>query len=836
MMRKLIKKTPLFLAVFFSCYNTVSAQRQGNIVEYFGKEKYEETKEGSIIHVFEEGLVLEQAARSGVLFGSQDIVAWHLANNSFKTPVEGEALVNYPGTDAPLKWSAISADTAQVFRNPNLRRGYLYTSFDAPVEEVVLLEATGHTRVYINGMVQEGDHYDFGYTLIPFRLKKGRNQFVYTPGRFGRVAAKLVVPTKEVMLINRDLTLPDIINGEPEEKWGAVRLLNATDKDLKDLKIECILETGERATFATDAVMPMAVRKVKFRIPGVKDASNTASINAILILSDGRGRELDRTEIELQQRYMTDHHERTFISQIDGSVQYYSVAPSTEVADGQALVLSVHGASVEARNQARAYKKKDWAHIVAPTNRRPFGFNWEEWGRIDAMEVLAEAKKVFKTEDSLTYLTGHSMGGHGTWYLGVTYPDQFAAIAPCASYPDIIGYRRAENDSLSEASKHYTQIKRAANAGRTLSLKRNYLQSGVYILHGDADNVVSVDQARLMRSTLGEFHNNFSYYEYPGGSHWYGDHSVDWFPIFDYFKWHAIPAVKNVQHIEFHTASPAVSAQNYWVRVEQQPRSWDFSNVVLDVKGDSIIGSVENVSVLTLNLSQLNLENDPVVVVNGTSIQGQKGMDLTIENAVDGWKSISQVKTAEKYSLRHGGFKTAFDNHVVFVYATGGTKEENAWYLNKARFDAETFLYRGNASIDVVSDKAFNAKNYRDQNVIIYGNASNNKAWKKVLRNAPLHVADGEIRFGDEVLKGDDLGTYFVYPRFDSTTASVGVVAGTGLKGMKATFANNYFSGISGFPDVMVFSADYLKTGLEDLKISGFFGSDWSIEKGEFSK
>src|SRR5690554_8167120 len=91
MMRKLIKETPLFLAVFISCYNSVSAQRQGNVVEYFGKEKYEETKEGSIIHVFEEGLVLEQAARSGVLFGSQDIVAWHLANNSFKTPVEGEA-------------------------------------------------------------------------------------------------------------------------------------------------------------------------------------------------------------------------------------------------------------------------------------------------------------------------------------------------------------------------------------------------------------------------------------------------------------------------------------------------------------------------------------------------------------------------------------------------------------------------------------------------------------------------------------------------------------------------------------------------------------------------
>ena len=53
-----------------------------------------------------------------------------------------------------------------------------------------------------------------------------------------------------------------------------------------------------------------------------------------------------------------------------------------------ALFLSVHGASVEATNQARAYAQKDWGHLVAPTNRRPYGFSWEDWGRMDALEVL----------------------------------------------------------------------------------------------------------------------------------------------------------------------------------------------------------------------------------------------------------------------------------------------------------------------------------------------------------------------------------------------------------------------------------------------------------------
>ena len=48
------------------------------------------------------------------------------------------------------------------------------------------------------------------------------------------------------------------------------------------------------------------------------------------------------------------------------------------------------------------------------------------------MEVLGIAKKDLRTDPTKTYLTGHSMGGHGTWNVGVHYPDKFAPIAPSA--------------------------------------------------------------------------------------------------------------------------------------------------------------------------------------------------------------------------------------------------------------------------------------------------------------------------------------------------------------------------------------------------------------------
>lgn len=808
-------------------------QTKGNIVEYFGKERVERVDEGMILHTFRQGYFLPVTAPSGYLFTTSDGLGWEIATGKFKAPSANDlTATNYGRTREAVQWTPIEADSTGKFANRALRRAYVFTEYKADKPQIALLESSGNTRTFINGMPHEGDHYDFAYTLIPFRMQKGMNEFIFTPGRFGRVEAKLIIPSKPVMLTKRDMTLPDIINGEGE-KWAAIRIVNAQEKALTGLKIQCTLENGESATLTTDDVMPMMVRKVKFRIPGAT-SSKKGETKATVILQDKSGKEIDRTEISLQQKDASSIHERTFISDVDGSVQYYSVNPSTTQGDNQALFLSVHGASVEARNQARAYVPKDWGHIIAPTNRRPFGFNWEEWGRIDAMEVLAEAEKVFKTDPAHTYLTGHSMGGHGTWFLGVTYPDRFAAIAPCASYPDIAKYSRPNADAANVGEKHFPMICQAANAGRVLDLRKNFLQSGIYILHGDSDNVVPIEQVRRMREILGTFHPDFCYYEYPGGSHWYSNESVDWKPIFDYFRWHSVPSADKVKQLEFHTASPAISAKDYWVTINQQDTAYDFSSVSFKQTDNGISGTTSNVASLTFDFPALKLPAEASITIDNETIPVDGTRPAVLKKVSGKWSLVEEIPVTEKYPSRYGGFKQAFDNRVVFVYATGGNKEENTWYQNKARFDAETFLYRGNGSIDVIADKDFIPSAYADRNVVLYGNASNNKAWNKLLKNAPVQVLKGEIRMGDKVLKGNDLGTYFVYPRPDSPTASVGVVAGTGIEGMKATYPNDYISGITGFPDLLIFNVDMLKEGIHGIQVSGFFGNDWSVEDGCF--
>jgi predicted peptidase len=48
------------------------------------------------------------------------------------------------------------------------------------------------------------------------------------------------------------------------------------------------------------------------------------------------------------------------------------------------------------------------------------------------MNVLEIVKKDYNVDPDRIYLMGHSMGGGGTWHLGIKYPEIWAGLAPIA--------------------------------------------------------------------------------------------------------------------------------------------------------------------------------------------------------------------------------------------------------------------------------------------------------------------------------------------------------------------------------------------------------------------
>ena len=93
----------------------------------------------------------------------------------------------------------------------------------------------------------------------------------------------------------------------------------------------------------------------------------------------------------------------------------------------------------------------------------------------------------------------------------------------------------------------------------------------------------------------------------------------------------------------------------------------------------------------------------------------------------------------------------------------------------------------------------------------------------------------GEVRVGERALRGGNLIALFVYPRSDSPTASVGVVAGTGIEGMRLANRLPYFTSGVHYPDLTVIGPEMLSEGTKGIRVTGFFGNDWRVESGEFA-
>ncbi len=116
--------------------------------------------------------------------------------------------------------------------------------------------------------------------------------------------------------------------------------------------------------------------------------------------------------------------------------------------------------------------------------------NLGDLSELDVMNVLAMTLEGYNIDRDRIYLAGHSMGGGGTWHLGIKYPDIWAGLGPVA--PAIY----TSPDALS-AITHIPVI----------------------IIQGDEDRLVNVDIARRWVAQMQELGMTHQYVEISGGDH-----------------------------------------------------------------------------------------------------------------------------------------------------------------------------------------------------------------------------------------------------------------------------------------------------------------------------
>ncbi len=817
-------------------------------------------------------LKLPENSRTNLL--PRDPVLAAVVAGTWRAPRAGDRVPL--GNGAAAVWTALAADSSGWFRHEALESGWACAAVDLPAAGVRLLEAGNHDYVFVNGEPRAGNKYRtkdayesweprHDFSSLPVALHAGRNVLLFRCER-GGLKVELRRSSAPALLNVRDLTAPDlVVDRKPYDHWAALPVINTTDRPLTGLVLEVVGDGLESGATPLPPIPPLSVRKVGFRIagelPDPEPPLRHPEMPVVLRLRTGNDPAaslLDEAAITLRVVKWDAVRQITFISGIDGSVQYYALLPArsdfdSRVEGPEGVVLSLHGANVEARNQAASYTPKPWARIVAPTNRRPYGFSWEDWGRLDALEVLDLVMPPGGGEQlsPTVWLTGHSMGGHGAWSLGATCPDRFAAIGPSAGWATFWTYRfEYDRARLSPAERMLT---RASNASETLRLAPNLARLGVYALHGGADDNVPPAQSHLFVDELKTFHPDWVYHEEPGQGHWWdlspepGVDCVDWAPMFEFFARRARLRDDAALEIDFRTASPGVSARCGWVTILGQERQHELSRVHVRCLPDSrkVVGETENVSRLRIVPSPVGEGAEVTVELDGQLFPADSLVQwrdtppiATFERLGGRWVRLSRIEgqglPTAKAPFRYGPFKDAFRHRFQFVVGTRGSAEENAWAAAKARFDAETWWYQGNGAVDIVRDVDFDPAAEPDRGVVLYGAGGANAAWAKLLPDCPVQIGRGAVRIGGRRIVGHDLACLFVRPRPGSSVACVAVVAGTGPAGRRLTDTLPYLQAGFSLPDCCVLSSRVLTDGGRGIRAAGFFGDDWSVERGEF--
>lgn len=703
---------------------------------------------------------------------------------------------------------------------------YFYTEVFIP-EECRALVMAERASFYLNGIGYPGDPYGHDFVRIPVTLKEGKNSILlkvsgFPPHRF-RFA--LLPSSKPVLLIKNDLTTPTLSPGENRVLVG-IPILNTERKGYQ--VILKVFGKGVEEKEISRTLPPQMIEKVPIEFEA-KVSEGESLFPIYLSLTGEDFSLLDTFYLDVKKR--DEVQKITFISRIDSSVQYFALRfPKDFQPDKRySLIVSLHGAGVEATGQASSYSQKDWAFIVCPTNRRPFGFDWQDWGRIDALEVIRYVKDNYPIDTNRIYLTGHSMGGHGVWHIGLLYPSLFAALAPGAGWPShqlYVPWTFQRSEIFAEPSILAFR-NRVLKVDQPLNFLENALNLPIFIFHGARDDNVPALFARLFTSYLNNLGYRYYYKEVPGKRHWYhldeGIICVDDPEIMDFFqKEIRDPLPKKVI---FKTSDLDISNQAYWLKVLELTKHHLLGKIEGEIKGETIEIRTENIERFAINLP-------PNPSFQFIKIDGKEQKVRFKPNLIFEKRGKVFSLTTNCPSILRGPMRKAYFSPFLLVY---GTKSDSFAQITYHQAKREAFLWWriGNGRCQLLPDTLVGEKEMARYNLIIFGGPEANYLAERMKEKLPIREEKGNLFFGQRRFSGDFAYRY-IYPNPQKKEKFILIAGGTTLKALKiSTFFSTLYSS-AGLPDFLIFSTEVEKKGWGGVVSGGFFSKNWGLECGDY--
>jgi predicted esterase len=512
----------------------------------------------------------------------------------------------------------------------------------------------------------------------------------------------------------------------------------------------------------------------------------------------------------------------TFFSSVDDSDQPYGLylPRSYDSRNKYPLVVSLHGAysnhrlnlrrvfgqgnrmgesDMEASRYFPPLAEVDFI-VATPLARGTMGY--QGIAERDVYDVLADVRGRFSIDEDRIYLTGLSMGGGGTLWLGLTRPDIWAAIAPVCPYPP----------------------------EETTELAGNALNVPVKLFQGELDPVVKVESVRQWQKLFTTAGVRSEYIEFPGVRHNAWDYAYKGAAIFDWFK--QFRRVRFPERVRFAARDYAHSTA-YWVRFDSlTPGTTAEVDARIDRRNSLAITTrnADGISLLLNGHPMVSPKQFVSISIDGQKLRTKWSEAIYLARTSKGW-ALQRLVPSERQKRpgAEGPIADALAARHIYVYGTadGAAPEEIERRRAEAAEAAEwsTRQSRLLLTFRTVADAEVKESDMQSANLVLFGTRETNSVIARLSPKLPIALNPGAA----------DYSLTYVYPVDDRY-----VVINSGLpwwtRADQAGRPDMPFLGIvyraaQSFGDFILF-----RGGLENVVTEGRFTNDWTLPPGASEK
>jgi hypothetical protein len=443
---------------------------------------------------------------------------------------------------------------------------------------------------------------------------------------------------------------------------------------------------------------------------------------------------------------------------------------------------------------------------------------WRFAGERDCFEALADVQRRFPIDSDQITLRGFSMGGHGTWHIGLQHPGRWAVMSPGAGFTDTKVYQKITEPlpAWQEALLHlYDPVDYAANAANLPVL--------AYV--GDQDPALGQHQQMVAR--LREENAPFREFIGPMTPHRY-EPAVLRTILGEMETPRRKPDAERVDFVTYTLRFPECK----WARIEGLERHWQRAEIHAGKTGENTVEvTTKNVTALRLNTGVLT------ATIDGQRLALDSGPVPTNVAFVkrNGRWAPGVPKGLRKRPGLTGPIDDALFGPVLAVEGTGTPWSEPLdRHLKRElqRFrDGWDQYFRG--TLPVKPDRDITPADVRDKNLYLFGDPGSNSVLRRLLPKLPLKWTREGFMLAGQRYPAADHCPVLVFPNPENPERYV--VLNVGFSFSRADWEGSNARQYPHLPDYAVvrfdpekFSDDYRSATV----LAGFFDEHWKIAGG----